>query len=365
MTVCAAEALPTPYVRQLDPAWLVYDDTYEGYVPFYERRHANANALHLRLLPTQFGGYALHFNAHDGVCLFVAGHLTRCYEQSGTYTVDLSAYDTLRSALWLTFHHPQSAYDHVSGVQLVHMGTATPGTAAQGQSSLQPQRRSTLPGREFVTIALLLLGIGYAAVRRVAGPGFQAFFRLSRFFTDHVSDYSGDRRMGATSLLLILLNCLTIGMVLYALQQSYEQAAWLGFLRTVRRMSILGQVLYLALLVLSYYGLQLVVIYLFGWLFQLRGVAAAHYFEFIRFTTFTGLAMALLVIALFNVQAYTPAQLMPVVGGVAATLLLLRVLKVGILLGKSASYHILYLFSYLCATELIPIFIVIKLFDIS
>ncbi len=363
--VHAAEALRVPYVRQLDSAWLVYDVAYEGYVPFYERRHADAHALHLHLPPAQFRGYALRVEVQSDVCLFTDGHLTQCYDQPGNYTIDLSAYDTLETALWLTFHHPQSAYDHVSAVQLIRADAASPALADRAPPALEPRRRPTLPGREFVTLALLLLGTGYVAVRRVAGPGFQAFFRLSRFFTDRVSDYSGDRRMGVTSLLLILLNCLTIGLVFYALQQYYEQATWLGFLRILRRMSVVGQVLYLALLVLSYYGLQLVIIYLFGWLFRLRGVAAAHYFEFIRFTTFTGLALALLVLALFNVQSYTPAQLVPVVGGVAAALLLSRILKVGLLLGKSASYHILYLFSYLCATELIPIFIIIKLFNIS
>lgn len=118
--------------------------------------------------------------------------------------------------------------------------------------------------------------------------------------------------------------------------------------------------LFLSLLVILVFSVKMVVIYLFATLFQLRDVAGMQFFNWTRlFFLFVGFSVSLLVISILTRSAGT--------GWInffywsAGIILILWIILAFFKIAAKARISPFHLFSYLCATEIIPSLIILKI----
>jgi hypothetical protein len=117
----------------------------------------------------------------------------------------------------------------------------------------------------------------------------------------------------------------------------------------------------LSLLILSLLASKLVIVLLFSSLFNFRDTVSFQFFNFLRFVLFTAVMMSVLSLLYFAIkggQALFYRQLIIM----ALVLLSAGSVMVLIKLLARAPFSLFHLFSYLCASEIIPLVIIIKIF---
>ncbi|RZJ88431.1 MAG: DUF4271 domain-containing protein, partial [Hymenobacter sp.] len=97
-----------------------------------------------------------------------------------------------------------------------------------------------------------------------------------------------------------------------------------------------------------------------SYIFDLRLLATIHYREFLRTTLLVGLLVPVVLLLLLSLNAYWP-PVVEVANGFVLILLTITVLRVARTLHQRASLLNLHLFAYLCATEILPLAVLLKL----
>ncbi|MGB3616849.1 MAG: DUF4271 domain-containing protein [Catalinimonas sp.] len=362
----AAQGGTTVVVEDLADRWLVYDEAYGAYVPYIPARHGHVSVMSLELSLDAAGPYYLSFAVRPGVCLFAGEQLVICYERTDTVRWPTARLiETLGSGKQLlTFYHadkvttavgaPHWAYDRLTA-------DVPPAPEASLLSGQDYRRRPGGEQRSLLMVGFVLVLGGYVIARGTAPRDFHSYFDFSRLFKAGVDDYDPNRRRtwaGITPLLL-LVNSLALGFVLVLLRLRTDLAPdELPFVEEGG--TLLGQFWRLSVIILVYFLGMRVSITVLGWLFGVQEAAEVHYYEFVRLMTLMSLLMLVLVFTGYQTPWLLDRQLLMVVVGVAVAFAALRVVKMAVVLGKSVPYTQLYVFAYLCATELIPFLLVIK-----
>ncbi|SDL75607.1 protein of unknown function [Catalinimonas alkaloidigena] len=357
---------PAVVVQELEDRWLYFDEEYEAYVPWLGAAEQPTHTLSLELKADSLQPYQLRFVTTPELCLFVNQQLYKCYDRTDTLTVPLAnlAKQFATSQLFLTFYHPQRVAGAIKAPQLIlpKQAVAPPALETSEGPVLSFARRPV--DRSFqdtLMLSLLVLCSLYVVAKNSAPRTFGAFLNFRKLFTASVYDYtpSSQRTWSGVIPLLILINSVAIGFILLSLQRFIPfQLADIPFFEG--DYTLTGRFVRLSLIALFYYVFIYLTIHLLGWLFSIRQAADVHFYEFTRFTTLMCLLMILLILG--DMQAHFLGQKFFVIG-LAATALgftLLRIIKMVVVLNKSLPYKKVYIFSYLCATEFIPFFVVIK-----
>jgi hypothetical protein len=123
---------------------------------------------------------------------------------------------------------------------------------------------------------------------------------------------------------------------------------------------IIGILLYTALVAGFVIGKYLF-LELMGYIFDVTDLVMVQYREFVRTILFMGLFLPLVMFLYLGLNQRLPETVLWVSNGVVSLLLIGTVLRVARTLHHKASLLNLHLFSYLCATEVIPLVILLKL----
>jgi hypothetical protein len=123
--------------------------------------------------------------------------------------------------------------------------------------------------------------------------------------------------------------------------------------------TLLRVLLYAGLIVAFVLGKFLLVEGL-SYVFDLRLLANVHYREFLRTMLLVGLLLPLVVLLYLSLNAYWP-PVVNLANGFVLILLTATVLRVARTLHQQASLLNLHLFAYLCATEILPLAVLLKL----
>jgi hypothetical protein len=117
----------------------------------------------------------------------------------------------------------------------------------------------------------------------------------------------------------------------------------------------------LSLFVLLLLASKLIIVLTFSSLFSFRETVSFQFFNFLRFVLFTAVVMAILSLLYFIFKGGQPLFYERLII-IALGLLSVGSFMVLIKLMARASFSFFHLFSYLCASEIIPLVIIIKIF---
>jgi len=102
-------------------------------------------------------------------------------------------------------------------------------------------------------------------------------------------------------------------------------------------------------------------IQIIGNIFNLEKLSPMHFYEFVRFSTILSLAALILGFLSFGAHKISTQEMVLGIEVLVLVFFLARCIKVSILLTNWAKFRTVYLFSYLCATEILPIMIIVHL----
>ena len=353
----------------LEDQWVVYDDSYGGYVPYFRRRYGVQPTVSLILDLKKYRQYRLLLQVPQQTHVFVQSRLSQTLPASGTLVLNIDSLQKTYKAnsVLLTLYRPDGHID-LPSAQVVYASQSAAKAAPSASMAIgttQPKLRVASGFRDFATLAAIVLLVVYTFLLNYYPKAFQRNFSLQSIVA---LDLRGDatflaKPLNQVNLLFIAAHSMLLSLF-YLVGQRYSGSFFVNLLPFEASDAFYGLWVYFTALTAIVFVL-LVVKYLFiygmGVVFDMDNTASPHYHEYLIFSRLFFLVAVLLQ---FIVLVTYPQWLLPLMPLVLASLVLLnivRILTIGSVLNKLTAFRNLYLFSYLCATEVIPLLVGVKL----
>ncbi|MFN3403842.1 MAG: DUF4271 domain-containing protein [Cytophagaceae bacterium] len=342
----------------LEYNWVVLDGSSMTYVPYLPEKHYRVKSIYYWLSPEQYKDLTLGFTAAPSLSLFVNGELfyTNTTDSSEHKEFDGQFAGKKEGPVLISFFHPVGQFP-------MNFRISFPSELGENkQNILQIERRQSNVGGDYIII-LFVLCIFLTGVFKS---------RYSKQFNEAIS--LSDSTLGQDNLsfvnvpllLMVVINSFgfsIISMVVFDLESiSYES---LSFLLPAGKP--LTRLIFLTLIFFSFFLWKYIYVIIAGWVFKMSKIVNIQYYSFLS----TFLKINLVCVPML-VAGYSVNYLNPILGGVFFALIVLigmifLLVKLTFSIFTISSFRNLYLFSYLCVSEILPIFIISKLmlFDVS
>ncbi|GAA4046054.1 hypothetical protein GCM10022409_35140 [Hymenobacter glaciei] len=359
--------------RQLPPAsptalstdWLIHDAARNRLIFYLPGYHQPSHAYYQWVRISHNQPFPLSFAAQPGLSLFLDNQLVFTASASTTYAFDLAlllpsqlAPGRHLLAVWQPDGSPALA--SFSGVAAVASASATGLPKVAG---LALPRLPAPQGQNVYLGFLLLLGLSYGAIRSTYQPGLARIFQIEELF-----GVSGDQSaflvkpaFSLLNLLLVVLFALSFGLLLTAIHTDLQNLPLLRQFINVPESAIVGRVVLYTAIITSFVFGKYLFLSLMAYIFGLQPLVDVQYREFLRTTLLVGLILPLVLLLYLSLNGTFP-QAVAWAASIAIGLVLVgTVLRVARTLHRHASLLNLHLFAYLCATEVLPLLVVLKL----
>lgn len=366
-------ALPgrTAEYRPLPPAaptglttdWLIHDVGRNRLILYLPGYHAPAHAYYQYVRLRRGQPFPVAFAAQRGLSLFVDNQLVFTAGQTGPYALDLArrmpaalAPGTHLLGVWQPGGSPALAsFTSEAATEL----DVTPDTAAE-----IAQARAPGPlGQNVLLSFLLVLGLLYGGVRATYQPGLARVFQFDELFgnTSEQGTFLTRPAFSLLNVLLVLLFGLSFALLLTALHTGLENLPLVRQFVAVPERAIVARVLLYAALIAGFVLGKYLYVSLLAYTFDLRELVAVQYREFLRTTLLAGLFLPFVLLLYLGLNGSYPAAVAGTAAAVIALVLVGTVLRVLHTVHQRASLLNLHLFAYLCATEILPLLILLRL----
>lgn len=350
--------------------WLLHDAARNRLILYLPGYHAPAHAYYqwVRLRAGQ--PLLVSFAAQPGLSLFIDNKLLFRASKAGSYVVDLAG--TLPRpapaphllAVWQPEGYPLlGSFTVVASPEATAKASATLERPDAHAALLTPvrMRRGILQGQPLL-LGLLLVGLLYGAVRSTYPAGLAGVLQVGDIFSSAPNSQNFLLRPAFTllNLVLVLLFALSLALLLTALHTDFSSLPLVSQLLKVPESATISRVSLYAGLIIAFIIGKFLLVEALSYIFDLRLLATVHYREFLRTTLLMGMLVPVALLLFLSLNAYWP----PIVGvanGFVLILLTATVLRVARTLHQQASLLNLHLFAYLCATEILPLAVLLKL----
>ncbi len=371
LPAAAAEYQPLPPAATtgLSPDdWLLHDAAGNRLILYLPGYHAQAHAYYqwVRWLPRQ--PFRLSFAAAPGLSLFIDNRLVFTAPIAGRYTIDLA-----RTALGAQAGRPHllavwqpEGYPALSSFSASTAAALPPAAAATSALAtayrLPLLRLPPVQGSNVLLLLLLLLGLLYGIVRSAYPVGLARILQVNELFGSSADPQSFLTRPAFTWLntALVLLFSLSLALLLTALHTDFSNLPLLQRVLNVPESAIVVRIFLYTGLIISFIAGKYVLVELLSYIFDLRLLVNLHYREFLRTTLLLGLLLPLVLLLYLGLNARWPG-VVSLANSCVLLLLTATVLRVARTLHQRASLLNLHLFAYLCATEVLPLAVLLKL----
>ena len=359
--------------RQLPPAspaalsadWLIHDAARNRLIFYLPGYHQPAHAYYQWVRVSRNQSFPLSFAAQPGLSLFLDNQLIFTARAATTYSLDLGQLLPAQLppgrhllAVWQPDGSPALA--SFSGIAVVASAVSPGQPKAAG---LALPRLPAPQGQSVYLGFLLLLGLSYGAIRVTYQPGLARIFQIEELF-----GVSGDQSaflvkpaFSLLNLLLVLLFALSFGLLLTAIHTDLQSLPLLRQFFNVPESAIVGRVvLYTGIITAFVFGKYLF-LSLMAYIFGLQPLVDVQYREFLRTTLLVGLILPLVLLSYLSLNGSFPLVVAWAASTAIGLVLVGTVLRVARTLHRHASLLNLHLFAYLCATEVLPLLVILKL----
>ena len=347
-------------VRNFGDDFLVYDETVDAYVPYIVEQHADKTALSAYIDLESNRHYQLLISTRQDGYLFINAALKRKL-RAGTWQV--LSLDSLYRAyrqpeLFLTLYGAPGP----DGRQLYigYPKSATQKTVVLRDDNLSLRPRPISMYTSFLGIGLLFLLATHAFLFSVYQRAFQRFYSLRDLLSLRAQDDSFliNRPLSSTNMLFMInLSFVLAYLILFVQSRNINVFAARSLLPGEQRFGALAGEFFLlsGAAFLALVG-KYVLLEVLGGLYKLRESINVHFFKILQSSLLFFTALTLLLAVLAYNRATPPwsesALLGPLIAFYTARLALLYLVIRSVEPVKN-----LYLFSYLCIVELIPLII--------
>lgn len=365
----AQEPLPSFRVsrhNQISSDWLVYQrrtNQFSLYIPDY---HGPVGALYQWVEVRRDQPFIIGFTAKKDLCLFINNQLVFTADSVAPYAIDLSRlyrFPQPEGRYLLCIWHPTGQPDFATFKNLTAKPESDP-SATVGKNVALPWSKTRInPNYNAFIIFLLLIGLIYGSLRTNYTSDFQSLFRVSNFlrYSALEEGFLAKPISSWSSILFVVAFSLSFALLIVAIHTNIQNIVIFNRLFSVSETDITSRILFYTLLIFAFVLVKLLFLTLMGYIFDLTPLVSLQYREFVRSLLFMGLFLPLIMIVYLAFNTVVP-QLVLLISNIAvSTILIVTVLRIFYTLNKKFSLRNLHLFSYICATEIIPLIILLKL----
>ena len=359
---------PAPAPGLAADGWLLHDALHNRLILYLPGYHAPAHAYYqwVRLRVGQ--AWPLSFVAQAGLSIFIDNKLIFTASKAGAYTVDLANSIPRQTtaahllAVWQPDGYPAlGSFIAGPAPEATVKGPVATAAGSVGAASRVRPQQAALQSQPLL-LGLLLVGLLYGVVRSAYPAGLARVLQVTDLFGTSADspDFLVRPAFTLLNLLLTLLFAVSLSLLLTALHTDFSSLPLVNQLFKVPESATVARVgLYAGLIVAFMMGKFLIVEAL-SYIFDLRALATIHYREFLRTTLLVGLLVPAVLLLLLSLNAYWP-PIVRIANSFVLILLTVTVLRVARTLHQRTSLLNLHLFAYLCATEILPLAVLLKL----
>ncbi|WP_188547797.1 DUF4271 domain-containing protein [Hymenobacter qilianensis] len=367
LSAAAAEYKPLPPAPRtgLSSDWLIYDAPRNQLILYLPDYHAPAKAYHqwVSIRPGQ--KLPITFTARKDLSIFLDNRLVFTAATPASYSLDLEKLlppGTPAGMHLLCIWHPTVSPDFSSFTNAPVLPVIAKGKvdAAPYQAQLRVRGHQ---GQNVFLCFLLLIGLLYGGIKAAYQPGFARIYQFDRLLGKSNSDEAFLTKPTITwlNLLLVFVFSLSFALLLVAIHTNIQSIVILRRLFDVPESAIVARVLLYAGLIASFVLGKYLFLELMGYIFDVTPLVIVQYREFVRTILFMGLFLPVVMLFYLALNQTLPETVLWISNGVVSLMLVGTMLRVTRTLHSRTSLLNLHLFSYLCATEVIPLTILLKL----
>lgn len=349
------DTLNNSIVKSLDDDWLVYSKKYEAYVPFTTSSKDKVTAINQKLDLKKYKNYNLNFIAAPELALFINKKLVfkNTSKQAKYMQINISEIIDEKNI----HHELLTFYNENYNLPLDHVfiGFEKEILNKPVGNNIVVLKRIIKETDVYILCYLLILSL--LAILKTRYPRrFSEFFSFNYMLPNNASDDLVIKSLSTPGLLFILINSFAIALI-YLLTNHFLTNS--GFSPTYVSLSYF---LKLAFFVILFFTAKFVFMKIIGWIYNIEAIVKIQFFELVKvLLNFNILIVSLLVISLsfpFFEHRFSSSIFIYLV----LFVFLIVVLRNSFLIFKLSGFRNLYLFSYLCTTEILPFVIMIKIF---
>ena len=365
----AAGVLPNPNfftVHDFQDDWQVFDEKYQTYVPYLKSRHQNYRSFSVFFNLEDSKGYHLLYYSPNENYLFINASLQKKLPANQWITLSSDSLTNIyhKSAIFLTFYSntPGLADKTVLIGNRKKIGQTAITIADEQQST---PLRNILPYKNFFVIIGLFLLLSYAFLISLHSRAFDKYFSIRDLITiGKRSDSFADRPFDVSNLLVLGYLCLVLSYIYLLVINTNTDASFVknqtlldgtvgfwGIFWIYLKISVAGYFLFL----IKYVGLTLL-----GQLYNLEKVVNVHYFKIIQASSIFFTCIMCIVIFFYFAYPHLAASVYNSLIFIIISFFVIRLALLFFAINKLSPLKNLYLFSYLCIVELLPIIVSVR-----
>ncbi|GAA3950045.1 hypothetical protein GCM10022406_34900 [Hymenobacter algoricola] len=362
----AAEYRPLPLAPRggLSADWLIYDAPRNSLILYLPDYHSPAQAYYQWITIRPGRPLSITFAARKDLSLFLDNRLVFTARSPASYTVDVAR---LLPPAQRVGPHLLCVWQPEIPPNLASFTNAVVTAATQPGKKVTPLLAQPRPrghqGQNVFLCFLLLIGLLYGGIRAAYQPGFARIYQFEGLWSKQANDQDFLTKPTITwlNLLLVLAFALSFALLLVAIHTNIQTIVILRRLFDVPESAIVLRVLLYAGLVAGFVLGKYLFLELMGYIFDVTFLVMVQYREFVRTILFMGLFLPVVMLLYLGLNQTLPETVLWVSNGVVSLMLVGTVLRIARTLHRRSSLLNLHLFSYLCATEVIPLVILLKL----
>jgi hypothetical protein len=335
--------------KNLRSEWMIYSD---GAYQTVRELEDIENTIYFNVDLKKHANAKLQIESRRSFFVFMNGSLVR--EGRIKQVFDLDSLAVAGSTLFIAIHQPN--------INPRELKTTIAGASTVRQEDPLTAEKPNTFFKDFAILSGLIIITLFAVMINLNPKLASDYFSVIKIFSLREADdaQSNARLTSSSNIQFYVASSLLLGFYLllilkhlpdeYSLPLRFEASSF---------WQLVGQWLRLSTTVLMVFGIKIFLIFILTRLFDMKGLARVHFFNWIR--------LLLIVVGAFTVilfvyyisrgqQSGFFAALLMLVTGILATWIIVVFMKLN---GKT-EHSMFHLFSYICATEIIPMVIIIK-----
>ncbi|MFD1816766.1 DUF4271 domain-containing protein [Pseudarcicella hirudinis] len=344
--------------------WQIYDEGYKAYVPYVRERHQEYSSFSLFFDFENYKGYKLLFYSKKENYLFIDASLQKKLPADVWTIMDVDSLQKVyrKTRLFLTFYGINTNAEDLK-VIVGNKISKTERSIELTEYQLTVRPKAIPVFNNFFVLGLVFLLICYAFLYNFQPKTFERYYNFQDLLTINVRDDSFVNKPFDLGNLLFVINLSFTLAYLFMIIRNEETDLFNVSNILNEEETVLGLFLnFIAIAILIF--IALIIKYLslaiLSNLYRFDNVTNVHFFKIMQASSIFFLLVLFLVSYSaisypFILQNFEKYLLIPVV-----IFFILRLLLIYFTINKLTSLKNLYLFSYLCIVELIPVIIGIR-----
>lgn len=338
--------------KNLRTEWMVFEDG--AYKPLEDLRFANRNTLYFELAARQYPGAYLRLKSDKPYFIFINGKVIGEFRGENIWRIDSLAIKIYSPAYRVAIHQ-KGINERDLRTEIISMEkSAVVASAAQ----IKPYSDF----RDFVVTSGLMIILLFLVALRLNPKLAAEYFSVSRIFSmrEAEDNQSNVRLTGSSNVQFYVLCSLLLGfyllIILYNLPPQFAlpirfhaSGFWMMW----------WQWLKLSAIIFFMFLFKIVIIYSLTRLFGMRGMARFHFFNWIRLLLVV-FGAATIILFIYFISRGDSADFFVIFLSLVVIALIGWIVVAFFKLSGRSGHSLFHLFSYLCATEIIPLLITVK-----